>query len=368
MAKVKNPTTFSRYFNIDRARLDELGVLVPTLEIDTNLFIDPMLLKESSHREMRRQAYNEYRHHFEQIIEFLILTNRAEDVAWRSARRLMEFHEIKGTCLGYGAASINGRGFGPELTEKILIVAKEIVDLGIHDPDLFPAMALFEEDIGPDRISDLTTHAIRGALIEFKERILSELRMDGEMFDLRGKEGAFLRSPFIEDEKVPVILVPKDVLRDLPIATDWYLVQDAAYNNQQLRDRVNKHIAHIWAAKSKRKKSELRSKALATRDSFNTLLDVLHEVDPIPYNVNLDPEGLIKWTYIAENFTTRFKLNLSRLRNPKDIDQVYEIVVAIVEQFQQLIENNGLNRELYKSRNKPRHESTAQRLFFCHSL
>ena len=37
----------------------------------------------------------------------------------------------------------------------------------------------------------------------------------------------------------------------------------------------------------------------------------------------------------------------------------------IVQQFRQLIEHNGLNKELYRSNKKPRHESTSQRLFFA---
>ncbi len=39
MAKAKNPTTLSGYFNLDREQLDSLGVLDPTLAIDSKLFI-----------------------------------------------------------------------------------------------------------------------------------------------------------------------------------------------------------------------------------------------------------------------------------------------------------------------------------------
>jgi hypothetical protein len=49
--------------------------------------------------------------------------------------------------------------------------AKAIVDLGIDDPDLFVAMGLFEEGIGPDRISDMATNVIFPDLIAFNTRI-----------------------------------------------------------------------------------------------------------------------------------------------------------------------------------------------------
>jgi len=78
-------------------------------------------------------------------------------LAWRAAAGKMRFREIKGTCLGYGAASIQGSGFGPHLTQRITATAKEIIDLGIKDPDLFIALPLLEENVGPDLISDMTT-------------------------------------------------------------------------------------------------------------------------------------------------------------------------------------------------------------------
>ena len=364
MAKVKNPKTLSSLFGIDRGALDRLGVLDPTLAIDTKLFIDPLLFAHSVHPEIRDTAVNQYRFHFEKVIKFLAATRTTSDVAWRTARRLLEFHEIQGTCLGYGAASIQGSGFGPELTDRLLRVGKEIVDLGINDPDLFPAMALFEADIGPDRISDMATNVVRGALVDFNSRILQKLGLDGDNFDFIGIPGRFLTNPF-QEQPTPIILVPKDVLRALPIAKDWDDVAVAAAQNEALRNRVNEHIGHIWAAKTKRDKFQLRDEVLASREAFQTLLDAIHGVPPRAYSVNTDPDGLIKWAHIANQFARGFPLNLLAFQHPQDVNTLYKLVGKIVERFQQLIENNGLNKELYKDDGSPRHEATAQRLFFA---
>jgi hypothetical protein len=364
MARVKNPKTLSSHFVIDRVKLDRLGVLDPTLAIDTKLFIDPLLFQHSAHPELYGSAVAQYRRHFENVIKFLAATRTLEDVAWRSARRLLEFHEIRGTCLGYGAASIHGSGFGPELTDRLLRVGKEIVDLGIRDPDLFPAMALFEADIGPDRISDMATNVIRGALVAFNERILREVGITSEEFEVRGTPGHFLRNPF-QDQRTPIILVPKDILRALPIAKDWDGVADAASKNEALRKRVNEHIGHIWASKTKRDKQELRAEALASKAAFQVLLDAIHRVPPRAYSVDADPDGLIKWAHVAKQFANGFPLDLLAFRRLRDIDAVNDLVGRIVEKFLQLIEHNGLNKELYKENGEPRHEATAQRLFFA---
>ena len=51
--------------------------------------------------------------------------------------------------------------------------AREIVDLGVDDPDLFVAMGLFEEGIGPDRISDMASNVILPDLLAFNVRVLT---------------------------------------------------------------------------------------------------------------------------------------------------------------------------------------------------
>ena len=364
MAKVGNPTTFSGHFALDPASLAKLGVMDPTLAVDTKLFIDPLLFTSSAHPEISATAVSQYRSHFEMVIKFLAASNTVGDVAWRSARRLLEFHELRGTCLGYGAASIHGSGFGKDLTERLIRVGKEVVDLGVRDPDLFPAMALFEADIGPDRISDMATNVIRSALVDLNARILAALNLAGELFDIQGVSGLFLRNPF-QRHRTPIILVPTDVLRVLPIAGDWYGIADAAAKNDALRRRVNEHIGHIWAAKTKRDKDVLRSQVLASRDAFLTLLDTIHGVPQRAYNVDADPDGLVTWAEAGRSFASRYPVDLSLLRRPSTAATVYDLVKAIVVQFQHLVEHCGLNKELYKDGKNPRHESSAQRLFFA---
>jgi hypothetical protein len=175
MAKIKNPVRFSAYFDIAEDLLAQLGVLNPTLNADTKLFIDPFLIPESKHPEISAGGRKTYHRHFETVIKLLSASKAEGDVPWRSARRLMEFPEIKGTCLGYGAQSVSGSGSGAFTTAGVMQTAKAIVDLGIDDPDLFVAMGLFEEGIGPDRISDMATNVIFPDLIAFNTRILPEL-------------------------------------------------------------------------------------------------------------------------------------------------------------------------------------------------
>jgi hypothetical protein len=221
--------------------LEKVGVLNPTLNVDTGLFIDPLLLEHNQHQEIAEGARNTYRHHFTTVIKLLRATRIQGDVPWRSALRYLSFPEIKWTCLGYGAQSVSGSGSGGGMTSQVIQTAKEIVDLGVEDPDLFVAMALFEEGFGPDRISDMTANVILDDLLRFNTRVLDELPVSREKVTLRLRNGktyhvALPINPFVKGG-VSVILVPSDILRDLPVAADWSDVADAASKNEDLRSR-----------------------------------------------------------------------------------------------------------------------------------
>jgi hypothetical protein len=117
MAKVRNPTTFSRHFKVEPSRLADLGVTDITLAVDTRLFLDPLLIDNCSNQDFAQKAAAQYRKYFENAIKVLAASTAVGDVAWRAARRMFEFHEIRGTCLGYGAGSIDGSAWGPEHRE-----------------------------------------------------------------------------------------------------------------------------------------------------------------------------------------------------------------------------------------------------------
>ncbi|MWM58948.1 hypothetical protein GQL85_24305, partial [Escherichia coli] len=149
MSTVKKIDTISSYFKISPSILDQLDVVDVLLESDTLLFIDPMLLPESKHSEMKDDADQKYIDTFTKIIKLLSACKIANDsdIAWRTAKKLFSFSEIGWTCLGYGS-SAKGSGFGPQLVNNTMKTAHQIVSMDIDDPDLFMVMSLFEEGIG----------------------------------------------------------------------------------------------------------------------------------------------------------------------------------------------------------------------------
>lgn len=367
MAKIKNPIRFSSYFGVSEDVLSRLEILNPTLNADTKLFIDPFLIPESGHAEISVAGYKTYRRHFETVIKLLAASKTEGDVPWRNARRLMEFPEIKGTCLGYGAQSVSGSGSGAFTTAGVMQTAKAIVDLGIDDPDLFVAMGLFEEGIGPDRISDMATNVIFPDLIAFNVRVLTKLEVPTKNISMTLKNGEsysaeLVINPF-EQTPTPVILVPTDVLRDLPIATDWSDVAAAASKNAALRNRVNKQVAEFWHRRTLKDKDELRRWAMSSGDTFRIYLELLHGAKPEAYDIEGDPLGELVWRRLAETIAGDQPFRLLNPKTPTP-DDIAEIVRQIIEQFRFLIEKRRLSEDLYHG-DRPRPEKAAQRLFFA---
>lgn len=367
MGKIRNPIRFSEYYGIDPKELDDRGILDPTLNADTKLFIDPLLLEGSSYPEISTGARGTYEKHFGTIIKFLAKAKNPTDVAWKSAARLLTFPEIPWTCLGYGAQSVSGSGSGTEMTGQYIETARQIVELGIEDPDLFVAMALFENGVGPDRISDMTTNVILGDLIKLNERILPELGVPVQTMNLGLKNGqrfsaSLAVNPYVGKSE-PVILVPSDILRDLPIATDWSDVADAASKNSELRARVNTQIAKMWRVKSRKDKGEIRRWALSDKGSFETFMEMLRGANPTAYDLHGDPLGEVFWRKIAAAIAEQEPLKIAA--PPKmDLAGVETVVGSIIEQFRFLIEDRRFSEELYHH-GQPRPEIAAQRLFFA---
>ncbi|MBE3100797.1 MAG: hypothetical protein IMZ47_00770, partial [Firmicutes bacterium] len=363
MAIIRNPKSFTEHFGIDPAALDRMGILNPMLNVDTKLFIDPVLLDASTRPEISQQATNSFRQYFSEVITLLRASRSREDLSWRTVREKFRTREIRSTCLGYGASGIQGYAIGLELATRITGTAKEIVDLGITDPNLFKLLPLLEEGVGPDLISDMTIRVILRDLYKLTESICRELGVPTTEYQLKGEEFKLPRNP-TQEHSMPVLLVPKDILRALPLASDWGEVSDVISENVEIRERVNRLIGDIWHKKTiHEKKQQLRRRVLASREAFELLLRAISEANIQPYDLSQDPEGLIAWHNVNERIAQAYPLAL-RLEGPPRAEAATDLVKAIIEQFRRLIEDQGLWKLLWHN-GQPRNEKNSQMIFFA---
>jgi hypothetical protein len=354
-------------WGIHSGAITAIGAIDVTLNCDTNLFIDPLLLADASDSAFRECATAAYEGRFHQLIELLAASNTENDVAWRAAKKRLAFHEVPYTHLGYSSGT-GGSGFGDALAGNLLATAKEVIDLGVTSPDLFIALALFEDGVGADRISDMTTNIIIDCLARFTTAACNHIGIGTRPFKINGSEHQLPPNPL--KEKDPILLVPKDIVRDLPIASDWSSIGAAARETEDLRERVNAHIGEIWRAKTRKDKQAVRSSVLRSKKSFETLLEVLRNAADEPYDIESDHRGEIYPAEIRREIAAQEPLNLHSYSNRKlTLDEVDDVVKAIISQFKSLIEDRGLWKELWDEKQKrARLEKAMQRLFYAVAL
>lgn len=343
---------------------NSLGAIDIVLNADTPLFIDPMLLQKAESKLWSQQGLDSYNKFFEQAIKllFVVKQRNAKDIAWKTLSKKFLFREINFTCLGYGGGK--GSGWGPELVNKTLNTAKDIVELGVEDVDLFMALALFEDGIGPDRISDMVTNIIFDQILEYTVDIVNKLNIKTEEFIFNDQSFSLIRNPYSNN---PIFFVPMDVVRDLPIATDWSEISEVVKKNEQLRRKINENVGLIWANMTKKDKAEFKSSALQDKESFDNVLDLVKKLKDLEaYNFKKDPNGDIFWLRVLKEIASEYPLNLKKFsQGIKSKEQLLYVVKQIIEQFRILIEDNGLWKELWTEEEKPRKEKACQRLLFA---
>jgi hypothetical protein len=140
------PVHFSDHFGISKAKLDALGVFDPILNYDTKVFVEPLLLKNSTGK-IIQQSYQTYKEFFAALLLLLRNSKNIGDKCWRAAQKMVHFPEYQYTCIGYSSGNTEGRGSGIEFNDKIFKSAREIVELAQGDPEIFLLLPLLEEGI-----------------------------------------------------------------------------------------------------------------------------------------------------------------------------------------------------------------------------
>ncbi len=339
---------------------EKIGAFDGFIEVDTMLYIDPHLLVTSKAPEIK-DAAEQFRRYFTDVIHILKHASSPRSVFWRRAYSKLIFKEISQLSLGYSNDDTSGSAIGPTLGASITKTAHEIISAGVEDPEVFELIGLLEEGIGADRISDMTAAVIRDNLFRYSQRIALELGLATKKFKF-GETNYII--PFDKKMRRYVVLVPKDILRKLPVAHDWSDIDIVCTHNEVLRRKVNKIIGTTWRdATTKITKRRLRGTLLDHPDALRDLIDQYKEKAGNAYNFQSDPDGEIKWHEAAQQYTNQYPLDLSQF-GKVSASNIIGVVQAICARFKQLIERNGLQLLLYNDKGRLKHERAAQLLFF----
>jgi len=357
---ISNPKLFSQQFNIPKLDLDREDLLDPFLNADTKLFIDPLLLKTSRNRIIKATGQSLFRKQLSDIVKLILASKSDSDAAWKAALRLLDLHERRETCLGYGGSGVSGSSRPESLKVRILKTTREVLDLGITNPEIISLMGVFEDDVGPDTISDLTTNAIFPALQQITLDFCKKHGVPTKQFEIGLDSYELPINPL--EPKHGFALVPKDILRELPVATDWSDIDRVVRHNEMLRRKINALIANIAKATIAEKKRAMRAVALSSRSNFQAMFDDMLTGKVRGYDFARDKRNIEALRKLLETVATQYPLAIAQPKT-KTSEELRRIVSQIVAQFKQLIENNDLSHLLWDG-SKPKPEKAAQLVFF----
>lgn len=190
-------------------KIDEIVQL--KFKYDNKLFIDPYRITEAE-SELLARAKQKIVNFFELFFK-CIEQNDVKTVEIMGER----LHEINATKLGYGAQknSSGGKGF---CQKDLLYIFNEAIKIRDYIEDMLDVF-VFTQNVGPDKISDLTTNIIYEELLEYTIYIIDKYNLEIEFvkknkwtFDTASKcwEKKSLLVPYIDDEEI--LFLPESIV------------------------------------------------------------------------------------------------------------------------------------------------------------
>jgi hypothetical protein len=355
----------SDFLNIEAEAFEASGAFDAVLDVDARFYIDPHLLASSTAEEFAG-AYEKVKKHFGDILRLLSHSKVRGDSMWRQAERLFSFSEFGGLCIGYSSGGTSGSGLGATFRERILQTAKEVTDAGIVDPAIFELVGILEEGIGCDRISDMVANIIAENILHYSQRVFAGF--GATMSEFRYKSTVY-QVPTNPYSGSWLLLVPRDVLRPLPIARSFDDIETVCEHNRLLRQRVNELIGLAFRGRRQRpspgaKKRVLRRALMSDPDMLREVIEIYKEGPAVPYDFTKDPVGEANWHREARKLAAANPLQVSLPAEPLT-EELLKVVLKICGKFKSIVEDNGVLHLLYEARNKPKHEAAAQKLFYA---
>lgn len=270
---------FSEIFEVDTEALEAKGVFNADVDSDSQLHIDPSLFKGCTIPEFVG-AYDEFNEYFARVFSGIVPYARTNQRFFDQLVKSLSFREIASTCLGYSQIGTHGSGIGGKLAKQIATTILDIYDIGIKNPVVFEMMPFFEEGIGADRISDMSACLLIRRLIDYTQRVCTELGLP--MQPSVRLNGRATEVPTYH--RTGYVFVPAEVLCDLPTARSYDDIDSVCHYNDLFRRRICQAIGMRWTDFKNAPKSMIKQFLFDNPEQFKEFIDEYEHSIHIPYN------------------------------------------------------------------------------------
>lgn len=352
------PILFSTYFDIDPSAFDKAGLLDPYVNTDTPLFIDPLLIDKSANRVLAEDGLEQFQEHFQTLVRLLTMAEKEGDPAWLAAERQLSLREPAENGLGYSRSARAGTSRPRDIRLQLLRTTRNIVKLGSKDPEMLSLMGFLEAGVGSDTVSDFTTKAMTEALAHITHGFCKDNGVDLHENELSQTSLPIFRK---NGEDKPFVLIPRDVLRDLPVTDSWKDVWEAAAHNDALRYKVSKMLAGIIAPTIKEQKDAIKRAVTQSSEIFDEFLKVVKSAAS-SYDENQDVMGYYTFRkLLIDAPPINSSISYDTRKGPQEI---LKVIIDALGVFKHHVENGNLWEALWAGE-QPKRERASQLLFFA---
>lgn len=349
--------TFSDYFDIKGQMLDELGAFNPNLLMDTEMFINIILLRNTKVKEFTN-SYDKIISRFGQLYDELKDLDNSND--FNRIVKGFDLSERKELCIGY-AENINGKGSGSKIKTQIITDAKRIIDIGVDNPKLFLYMHLFKKNFGADRSSDMIANIIKEDIVAYTKRILSELGVNPQTrpdMIFNNKTGIPF-NPCLKPRKVEIWFCPQSILHQLPLSKEYKDIFQIGHINQMLREHFEKMIGEDWYTRGS---ASLKEEISKYPKLMKEIIDKGEKIQVEEYNFLRDPKRIMSW--IPEIKSHFLKNPPNREITEIDAKYIYEIGIELISYLSESIEINNLNNTILDAEGRIINETSVRRFVY----
>jgi hypothetical protein len=353
--------SFSEHFAVDPDEMEDLGVFDPILERDSPFAINPKLLDSTTVPELRG-GHDLVLQRFIDVMTLLEHAEVGRGAMWRSAFELFYFPEFAGASIGYSAQRGDGRGWPRTLRHTTLITGKDIVDAGIRNPRIFELVGLFQDGVGLDLVSDMIGTILRHPLMAYTQRMALEL--GAPVLPHSGALG-FELPTYLNQRGEPrfVVLMPQEILSDLPVALDREDIARVASANEEVRAYLNAQIGHVWLRDRRLDKRAIRDAIVRSPKFAEEVLARYARSRSARYDFARDPRNAIRWLRTAKYEASQIPLEFS-IERVTTLEEAIMAVRELLLHFRYLVEQTRVRRALYNG-TTPRNEVGVQDVFYA---
>ena len=310
----------------------------PQVEWDTLLFIDPMLLKNTS--------IDEFKHSYKKLVEFFskAIVKLESNIPESLKNSMVQFDEVREANLGFSYDSNIGSGLTGKTSISVLNNINRFIKKGLFSVENFLEISLFDKNVSGDRITDMIINITKNDFIHYSCRIAKENSFPTKKFKLKQEYNfeemrwnyGLIDIPYIINEngkEIPVLLIPKEFLVttlyfDEDNFMSWIYHNDMNYVKNvfdyNLKSNIDKNKKKIMEDIIENNRAEILNKFLDDGKVYAA------------YDLSEDKENVNNIYELAYQF---YNDNKDYLLNKKDDNSVIPVkmVAEILIQYLQMV-------------------------------